>query len=83
MNAEEKREMYKSFLMKVVTNHNTLRTAMNLIRDTANTQADHLPEKAKKKRERDLTFAIMRQIALAVSCTNYYFLPNSGANSTG
>ena len=66
MNAEEKREMYKSFLAKVVTNHQSLRDTMNAIRDEAATLTVDMPTKVKKKRDKDLTLAIMRQIALQV-----------------
>ena len=72
MNAEEKREMYMAFIKKVFS-YSTLKTKMAAIISEAAEQAVELPEKVKKKREKDLKFAIQRQIALQVSyrCNRY------------
>ncbi|XP_075265781.1 uncharacterized protein LOC142358218 [Convolutriloba macropyga] len=57
--------MYMAFIKKVFS-YSTLKTKMAAIISEAAEQAVELPEKVKKKREKDLKFAIQRQIALQV-----------------
>ncbi|XP_063713964.1 uncharacterized protein LOC134841854 [Symsagittifera roscoffensis] len=68
MNAEEKRDMYRAFLIQVMK-FPTLSEKLLEVKNIAQQKADAagvIDEKGKRKREKDLVLAIQRQVALRV-----------------